>query len=563
MKKLRWQLLIVLVAIAAIVVLLISQKPTADGGAVAEPTEGGLYIEALVGQLSRLNPLLDNQNQVDRDVNRLIFSSLVRFDANGNPQPDLAQTWGISLDGTVYNVSLQPEAIWHDGEAVIAEDILFTIELMRNPELPIAPDIQELWASIEVVVFDEHNLQFRLSEPFAPFLDYLTFGIVPKHILEGLSGPEIMNAQFNLEPIGSGPYRFEQLLVEADQIQGVVLEVFEEYFKPRPFIDRVVFRYFDSSEAALEAYHQGEVLGISPVSNDILDEVLSSSNINVYSSRLPKLSLVLLNLDDPEVAYFQDVVVRKALMGSLNRQWMIGQIFGGQAVLADGPIMPGSWAYYPDTEQVNFDPDSAEASLRAAGYVIPAEGGEVRGKDGVLLSFDLAHPDTQSHTELAQVIQNDWERIGVRVNLIALPYETLVSDYLEPRRYEAVLVDFDLGNSPDPDPYPFWHQAEANSGQNYSRWDDRRASEYLERARVSFDHSNRVRLYRNFQIHFSRELPAIMLFYPIYNYAVSEQVQGVSMGPLFDPSDRFATIDEWFLVARGRVEEEIDLTPTP
>jgi peptide/nickel transport system substrate-binding protein len=136
-----------------------------------------------------------------------------------------------------------------------------------------------------------------------------------------------------------------------------------------------------------------------------------------------------------------------------------------------------------------------------------------------------------------------------------VPYENLVIDYLDTRNYEAALVDLNLTDSPDPDPYPFWHQAEATGGQNYSRWNDRRASEYLEQARLETDISDRARLYRNFQTHFNRELPAILLYYPVYNYAVSAQVNGVSVGPLYESSDRLSTLREWFLVAGGVVDE--------
>jgi peptide/nickel transport system substrate-binding protein len=138
----------------------------------------------------------------------------------------------------------------------------------------------------------------------------------------------------------------------------------------------------------------------------------------------------------------------------------------------------------------------------------------------------------------------------------------LVTEYLEPRAYQAALVDINLSRSPDPDPYPFWHQAQVTGGQNYSNWDDRQASEFMEQARVELDQAERARLYRNFQVRFTSEMPALPLFYPVYTYGVDAQVQGVTMGPLFDPSDRFATVTSWYLVAeRAPVESEGSITP--
>jgi len=136
----------------------------------------------------------------------------------------------------------------------------------------------------------------------------------------------------------------------------------------------------------------------------------------------------------------------------------------------------------------------------------------------------------------------------------------VVSAYLEPRAFQAALVDLNFSRTPDPDPYPFWHQAQITGGQNYAKWDDRQASEYLEQARIEVDIEERTRLYNNFQVRFASELPSLPLFYPIYNYAVDEQVQGVTMGPLYDPSDRLVTAPQWFLLA-GRAPAEN--TPTP
>ncbi len=150
---------------------------------------------------------------------------------------------------------------------------------------------------------------------------------------------------------------------------------------------------------------------------------------------------------------------------------------------------------------------------------------------------------------MAEQIQSDWAAMGVKVNLEAVPYDQLVLDRLTNRTFQAALVDLNLARTPDPDPYPFWDSVQATGGQNYSQWDDRMASEYLENARVTIDIAERARLYRNFQVLFARELPALPLFYPVFNYGVNEEIQGVRMGPLFDTSDRFLTIQDWYLVS--------------
>jgi peptide/nickel transport system substrate-binding protein len=205
-------------------------------------------------------------------------------------------------------------------------------------------------------------------------------------------------------------------------------------------------------------------------------------------------------------------------------------------------------------ERLPYDADAAINLFKQLGYTLPADGSTVRVKENQSLTFSLVHPNDEVHTKMAQSIQTNWAAIGVKVDLIPVAYDVLLSDYLTPRKYQAALVELALARTPDPDPYPFWHQAEATGGQNYSQWDNRTASEYLEQARVTTDFNLRTRLYRNFQVIFSRELPALPLYVPVYSYGVNRNVQGVQMPPLFDPSDRLSLITQWYLVTRIALE---------
>lgn len=562
MKRFRWQILIVLLAMVAIAVLLIGQQPALQPIVPdIQPATGGVYTEALIGSPGRFNPVLDFYSPVDRDLDYLLFSGLLRFDARGLPQHDLVESMGVSQDGIVYNFSLYEDAVFHDGERLTSEDVVFTIELLRNEDLPIPEDVRDLWNEVEVEALDDTTLQFRLPEAYAPFLDYLTFGILPEHLLGDLSPEEIINAPFNLNPVGSGTYRFDRLILEDGEIEGVALVRFDDYYKEPAFIEQIVFSYYPDSQSALQAYQNGEIEGISYVDSEILPSALKESALNIYTGRMPELTLILMNLDHPELSFFQEADIRRALLTGLNRQRMIDNLRTGQAIIADGPIFPATWAFYEGIERIPYDPDAAVDALREAGYTIPAEGGSIRAKEGQQLAFELLYPDDAEHTALAEAVARDWQRLGVGVEIRPVPYAELVSDHLEPRIFQAALVDINLARSPDPDPYPFWHQSQTTSGQNYAKWDDRQASEYLEQARVTLDVGERARLYRNFQVRFVDEMPALPLFYPVFTYAVDERVQGVTMGPLYDTSDRFATITEWFLVAQTAQEEALPTDP--
>ncbi len=562
MKKLRWQILVVAVTLVIVALLLLSQQPVSVV-LLPEAAPGGIYTEAVVGSLGRLNPMLDWNNPADRDINRLIFSGLLKFDSRGLPQPDLADSWGSSADGTQYNFSIRPTAVWHDGEPVTTDDVIFTIEVIKSSGSLFPQDIKDLWSQVDVKKLDDHTIQFKLPEPFAPFLDYVTFGILPKHLLETVPADQLASAEFNLQPVGTGPYKFERLTTSGGQITGVVLAVNEEYYLPRPYIEQVVFRFYPTSAAAFDAYQQGEVLGVSQITNDVLQSALMEQNLSVYTSRLPQMGLVFLNNNSPTAPFLQNAQVRRALLLATNRNVIASKILAGQAIIADGPILPGSWAYYEDIEHLDYDPDAAATILKDEGYVIPAGGGDVRAKDGQFLTFTLVHPNDSIHTQIAQAIQSNWAMVGVKIDLQSVAYDSLVNDFLTTRNYQAVLADLNTARTPDPDPYLFWHQSEATGGQNYSQWDNRTASEFLETARTEADYSERARLYRNFQVIFAKELPSLPLYYPVYSYGVDVQVQGVQVAPMYDVSDRLALITEWYLVTRRTLEQTPQPTANP
>jgi peptide/nickel transport system substrate-binding protein len=551
MKNIRWQLIIILVTGFVIGILLISEQ-TGFNIARTVSSRGGTYTEALIGELQRLNPALDYYNSADRDVDSLIFSKLISYDENGLPQPELATDWGVSYDGLSYNFDINPDAVWHDGTPVTSADIAFTVDILRSDESVLPDDLKEFWNNVEVIPLGDKAIQFRLPESFAPFMDYLSFGILPSHLLGDLSYQEILNSSFNLEPVGSGPYQFERLITENGTIKGVVLSANSAYYGGEPLISQIVFMYYPDASSAYIAYSEGTVQGISKVSDDILDDVLNNPDISVYSAIKPEVSIILLNLNNSKVKFLQDENVRKALLHSIDRRRMIDAVLSGQGVISNMPLIPSNWAYYDGIQEFDYDTQKAAQYFGEAGFVLNSstEDAVLMNEDGTALKFELVHPDDAIHTAVAQAIQTDWKKIGVEVDLVAVPYDVLILDYLEPLTYQAALIDLNFERSPDPDPYPFWDQSQQSNGQNYAQWENSVVSEYLEEARVAVDLEERAKLYRNFQVVFQDELPALPLYYPVYNYAVDDGINGVRIGSFYDTSDRFYSILDWYLIVK-------------
>jgi len=557
MKKFRWQLIIVVVALAAIGLLLVGQQPQElpeIALPLEQPSQGGQYREAIVGNPGRLNPMLDWLNPADHAIDQLIFSSLIRFDDRSVPQGDLADSWAVSQDGKTYNFLLR-DAKWHDGQPVTSEDVVFTANLLRSEAIPVPEDLKEFWRKIEVEALDDQVIQFRIPEPYAPFLDYLTFGVLPKHIWEGIPPEEFMNSSLNLSPVGSGPYQFEQFTIRDGEIEGVNLVVNKNYYGKIPFIERFNFDYYPDAASALNSFQPSDsaenaeerVMGVDQITINQLPTFFGKTGINLYTGIMPRQGMLMVNLENQQVASLQDVNVRRALYLGLNRQRIVDQTLNGQAILATGPIIPSSWAYYDGLTQTPYDPDKAVALLKDAEYILPADGGIVRAKGDDRLAFELTFPDIAPYPAIAEAIKSDWEKIGVGVNLKAVPATSMVNDVLEAKAFQIALVELNGMRYPDPDPYPFWHQSQAARGQNYSQWNDRQASEFLEQARTQLDPEIRSQLYKNFQIRFMSELPSFPLFYMVHSFGVAEEVRGVRAGPIFDPADRFVNVSDWYL----------------
>ncbi|OGO13921.1 MAG: hypothetical protein A2Y93_13925 [Chloroflexi bacterium RBG_13_68_17] len=554
MRNIRWQLLIAVGGIILVIGLLLGQTPDEQVGA-PQPVRGGSYTEALVGELNRLNPVLDFYNQPDRDVDRLLYSGLVRFDDRGLPQPDLAESWAVSADATLYTFTLRADAVWHDGVPVTADDVIYTYSKLQDPDFPGPPDLASLWQQIQIVRLSDRAVQFQLPEPFAPFFDYLALGLLPDHLLRGVSAADLVDHPFNLQPIGTGPFRFDRFLVEEDALVGVSLTAFPEFYGTPAYLERVELRTVPTPADALQAFQAGEVQGISHLDADTLAQALQISGLDVNASMLPRVSLVFLNLRHPEKTFFTDKKVRQALLLAVNRQWIIDQFLEGQGAVAAGPVLPWSWAFAEGLEPMPYDPDRAAALLDSAGWVLPAGAAPgapeyVRTQEEEPLAFELLHPDDPLHTQVAETLRESWAAIGVQVTLVASSAESLLQDHLQTRDFQAALTDLNLSRYPDPDPYPFWHDSQAETGQNYGGFNDRNISIWLEQARTISDSGQRADLYASFQHRFLDQTPALLLYYPVYDTAISAALQGVRIGPMFDPADRFSGIAGWYLLAR-------------
>ncbi|MBC7226340.1 MAG: peptide ABC transporter substrate-binding protein [Thermoflexales bacterium] len=553
-RTVRWPALLIGAGATLLVIALVYLAFTYT--TITVPAPGGTYVEGVAGLPHAINPLLAAYNDVDRDLCALVFSGLTRMNSRGEVEPDLALKWETSLDGLTYVFHLRSGLRWPDGAPLTADDVLFTIGLMQDPDFPGPSDLGALWRTVQVFKDDDQTVRFVLSEPFAPFLDYTTVGLLPTHILSGTRAADLSSLDFNLQPVGSGPFQVAEVETQGGDIASVLLKPNPEYYGPKPYLEGVRFRFYPSYQSAFRAYQAGEVEGVGRVLLSELPQARQEADLNLYSAPLADQVLIFLNLAKrDELPFFQEKEVRQALLYGLDRQGLVDGVLEGQAIVAHSPVLAGTWAYYEGIRRYEYDPQQARALLDGAGWTLPP-GGKVRTKGELGFSFTLLSSTDPVQVAVAQEVARQWQAVGVYVTTVAVPPLEL-RDRLERRDYQAALVELALPGNPDP--YPLWHQTQITTGQNYAGLDHRRISEVIETARITVDPARQAVLYREFQELFADEVPAILLYQPVYTYGVDRKVQGVQMGPLMIPSDRLATISSWYIATRRVIVSQAEV----
>ena len=576
-RHIRWQVALITVGVVLLAGLMVY---LAEAYSIQrEPAPGGTYVEGMVGAPQFVNPLLCQYNEIDRDLCELVFSGLLRYDERGQLQSDLSDSWEVSPDGLVYTFRIRPNARWHDNRPVTADDVIHTINLLQDPAFPGLQDVAALWRTVKAEAVNSLVVQFTLQEPYTPFLQYVAagnFGVLPKHVLGDVKAADLPALPFNRKPIGSGPFQVEQFgSGEAGQAQHMLLSAFPGYYGRQPYIAKIDFKFYPDFSSMLNAYRAGEIQGMNKVPTDQLTAVRDTPSLNLYTGAQAGYTMIFLNQGDDTLPFFQDQDVRQALLLSLDRRKIIEEVLHGQGLVADSPLIPGTWAYAADLPPVIPDPERARQLLNEAGwrYPVPAQRPRddadepvvrptsvptnpndppIRVKDGVPISFTLYTNNNPLQVALANAVATQWQDIGVQATVVPVQ-AGLLSNYLAPRNYQAALMDVQLPD--DPDPYPFWHESQSDPpGQNYSQFDDRDVSDVLEQGRRTRDTKERISLYRQFQEMFREKTPGILLYYPVYNYAVSEKVRDVQIGPIAVAADRFRTLPDWYVLTRRVIQ---------
>ncbi len=528
------------------------------------PTHGGTLEEGVVGSPRFVNPLLAI-GDADRDLTMLIYSGLMRAEPDGALVPDLAQSYTISEDGRTYTFTLRNDATFHDGTKVTADDVLFTIAKAQDAALK-SPK-RANWDGVTVIKNTEQQIVFMLEQPYSPFLENTTLGILPKHLWKDIDIEEFPFSAYNTHAVGSGPFRVKKINRDSSGIpESYTLVPFKNFVHGAPYIDKLVVKFYPTEEMLLEAYRHSKIDSINSVTPESAQKLKEQGN-RVLFSPLPRIFAVFFNQNQAQI--FTHEEVRRALALAIDKEKIITDVLSGYGVPIDGPI-PSDLLETSAArrEQVKVTPEATTPEENAT--TTPAEDPRITkarkvlldngwkfddtlgimvkksGKGNAVLSFSLATSNAPELKATAQIIKEAWEKLGGSVELKIFETGDLNQNVIRPRKFDALLFGEVVGR--DLDLYAFWHSSQmSDPGLNIALYANITSDKLLEGVRATSDKNERMKKYHAFLDEIKFDQPAIFLYSPDFVYLIPEKIHGVKLGKITAPSERFLGIDTWYI----------------
>lgn len=505
------------------------------------PDFGGVYSEGIIGQPSFINPVLSQSNEVDAALSNIIYSGLLKNDKDGQLINDLTEKYEISQDNKEYTFYIKKGVKWHDGLELTANDVIFTINTLTNPLFK--SSLRQDWQGVKIEKIDDYTVKFILENPYFGFLENLTLGILPEHIWKNIDHEKFHLVKYNLEPIGTGPYKYASHHKDSDgNILDYKIIAFEEYFGESAYIGEVNFSFYSNEQFLVDAYNSKKISGISNISSQNGNLDIFRKNTSLYEIKIPWSFSVFFNRNKSVALANKEV--RTALDLSTDKQQVISDALRGKAVTLEAPFFAGTDEFNANLERNNFNIEKANKVLDEAKWEKGSDG--IRSKDGVKMEFRLLTVDSPDLVKIAEILKGQWEKIGAIVHVESFDFSDIQQNYIKPREYDAILVGQDSSFSVDP--YSFWHSSQKKDpGLNLALFDDGEADKLIEEARAEVNKQERVNKYYKFQEIIKDQVPAVFLFSPYYLYVVDSKVKGVEIERINSSQFRFSNINKWYI----------------
>lgn len=534
------EIMIWLAAIALLIAGLgIQYSWNSQGSKKDGAKSGGVYVEGVIGNISTLNPLLA-ASEPEQAVSRLLFSSLYNYDVTGALHTDLAESMTVK-DDKVYTIKLR-NAVWHDGKKLTAEDVVYTINLIKNPQ--VRSPLRVNWLDISARAIDDSTVEFMLPAVYAGFSHALTFPVIPKHILQSVSPLSMREADFSSNPVGSGPFAVKRVQTsESTSSTDVVrMEPNTKYYGAVSTLLRLELRAYGNESLLVKAVNSGEVSAASGLSLSAADNIKSKQ----YSTKHWLLNKGVYLLMNNRSQTLQDARVRQALRYATDTS-SIRATVGDNVARLDTPILQSQIAQkLPAAPDYNLD--KAKALLKEAGWTYNQ--GQWKGKDGRPLTVAVTTSSGRDeYKKIVDALKQQWSKLGVDVQLREIDTSSTTTSFvqsvLQPRDYDALLYELELGA--DPDVFAYWHSSQASaSGYNFANYSNRTVDNDLVGGRSRTNSALRAAKYIQFVNQWLNDAPAIGLYQSVGNYVLNNGASIVEpRGSLNTMNDRYADVTTW------------------
>ena len=534
------EIMIWLAAIALLIAGLgIQYSWNSQGSKKDGAKSGGVYVEGMIGNISTLNPLLA-ASEPEQAVSRLLFSSLYNYDVTGALHTDLAESMTVK-DDKVYTIKLR-NAVWHDGKKLTAEDVVYTINLIKNPQ--VRSPLRVNWLDISARAIDDSTVEFMLPAVYAGFSHALTFPVIPKHILQSVSPSSMREADFSSNPVGSGPFAVKRVQTsESTSSTDVVrMEPNTKYYGAVSTLSRLELRAYGNESLLVKAVNSGEVSAASGLSLSAADNIKSKQ----YSTKHWLLNKGVYLLMNNRSQTLQDARVRQALRYATDTS-SIRATVGDNVARLDTPILQSQIAQkLPAAPDYNLD--KAKALLKEAGWTYNQ--GQWKGKDGRPLAVAVTTSSGRDeYKKIVDALKQQWSKLGVDVQLREIDTSSTTTSFvqsvLQPRDYDALLYELELGA--DPDVFAYWHSSQASaSGYNFANYSNRTVDNDLVGGRSRTNSALRAAKYIQFVNQWLNDAPAIGLYQSVGSYVLNNGASIVEpRGSLNTMNDRYADVTTW------------------
>ena len=507
---------------------------------VEVPSFGGTFTEGLIGSPRFINPILAISD-TDKDLSTLIYSGLLKASEKGGFDLDLADSYEIKDGGTVYDFVIKNNAYFHDGKKVTADDVVFTIKKVLDPVIKSPKKTN--WEGVLVEKVSEKEIRFTLGKPYAPFLSALTLGILPKHIWENASSEEFPFSQFNIDPVGSGPYKVEKISRNSGGIPTTInLSAWKKYTLGQPKIKSIVLKFFQNETELAKAYDEETLESASGLSPVMTKKMNVNGNL-VDGISLPRVFGVFLNQNTAPV--FLNKEIREALDVAAPKKRIVDEVLYGFGVSLDGPTPNNT---EEDAGRSVGNAEEAKASLLNLGWKENKDGIlEKKTKAGtVLFSFSISTSDAPELKRTAEILQEAWRKIGADVSIKVFEAGDLSQNIIKERKYDALLFGEVVGA--ESDLYPFWHSKERNDpGLNVSLYANITVDKMLEEIQKETDEQNKTLKKEIVISEIKKDVPAVFLFSPNLLYIKSPKVKNITLKNISFQSERFLFVNKWFI----------------